>query len=351
MSDIMGSVIFGQAATDCTHAQVVDAIKAAGMPPELGRELRPRSAFIRTMKELARQNAVAADFRDKARDDDNAIEFAFVCRDMASEGVIGYEATAVVRWDKHSHQITILRTPPGATAEGVLAKATEIMLAAKNKWSSTDVNLLVRKYLGRYAKQIPLKAGVAFVPVVASHAVDAIKVFYETLGMQYWVLPVGYSDKQASDVQESVVLEMKKEIALILKKVADLKTTGGLTKRIAKTKMMDLQKSLQQYRTLAQTVRASMEELIESVGDESLAITQSVAPMQSLLAQARSGGKVSPLLVDLLSADEENTDAQELRKVMAASVALPEVDVDVPDADDNMPLFQAVHPMPINIDI
>ena len=88
----------------------------------------------------------------------------------------------------------------------------------------------------------------------------------------------------------------------------------------------------------------TMEDLAEAAGGQVYAIAQSVAPMDTLLAMA-SEGKIAPVMVDLLAADESDPTAQELQRVMSEREA-PEIPMPDPVSEDiavddsiELPLF------------
>lgn len=318
MEKIMGQIIFGEPASGKSHADIVAALETAGMPANLGRELRPRFAFVRGMRELAKDGIIDANFRDKALEDNDRILFAFICKNV--KGSVHYDVSAVVEYNKKSNQILVIDSPAGVSADEIKTKAVELIVRAKSTWSCADINALVKNYLGSFSKRIPLRSGVSFVPLHAEAAAQNVQKFYKALGFTFFVVPVGHSAENAESIHGAIVNDMAKEVSELVSEINSLKAEGKLTKRISKRRLSDLQKKLLQYRQLAQSTQAKMNDLLDAAGDGAEMIVQAVQPMESLLAQAQSGQRVDPFLVDLMEAAEVPQ-----AKALKAALAMPTV--------------------------
>lgn len=325
-------------ATEYPETRIEQALGAAGMPAELQRELRPKFAFVRGMKQLAKDGLIQADLRDKAQDDDTAVRFSFLHRANNGER---YTTECLVEFNKITEELYVVKAPEGVSERDVKARARQLIDAARTTWTASDVNQLVARYVHRYCRRVGLRAGVYFVPISAEHVVKALGEFYSSLGVQYLDFPVGHGTRNASAVHTAVVNDMRAEIRRLMKEVKELQTDGKLTERVGRNRLEELRAMLDQYRDLARSTQTTMQELIEEAGGGAEALVQAAMPVDALLAKARGGEKVAPIVVDLLAASggEGGAELAELRTLVAAQ---PMADVGSEIVPDMEPVQQAL---------
>lgn len=341
-SQLIGHIVFAgvdedgqrakRKATEYPATRIELALATAGMPADLQRELRTKFAFVRGMKQLAKDGLIQADLRDKAQDDEKAVRFSFLHRGHGGEH---YSAECIVEMDKLTEQLTIVKAPSSVDEYDVKARARQLIASARVTWTASDVNTLVARFVHRYCRRVGLRAGVYFIPVSAEHVVKALADFYGSLGVQYLDFPVGNGTRNAKAVHTAVVNDMRTEIQRLMKEVRALKADNKLTDRVGRNRLEELRAMLDQYRDLARSTQTTMQELIEEAGGGAEALVQAVMPVDALLAKARGGERVASIVVDLLAASGDgDVQLAELRNLVAAMPEMGDVDGDeVPDME------------------
>jgi hypothetical protein len=305
-TETLGTIVFADPVQGRTHNEILAAARAADIPDDLVREIRPRNAFIRAMNDLAKNGAIDAAFRDKFRDDAEAITFAFVVRDAVGEGV-GYAPNAVVEYDKKTQAIRVIEAPEGK-ADDVLRQAQDLILRATTTWQCADVTRLVQRFAARYCRQLPVRAGVSFFPLGSEYAVRALEAFFGALHVPFWTLPVGRSEKNKALLWTEITQDIQSEMTRMQDEILAKQADGSLTKRIAQSRLRELREKCEQYKQLC---RATETRLSTLVGDTSIEVSKTVLAaddgFDAVMAAAQSGKPMSPVLLalhDAIGAEE-----------------------------------------------
>ncbi len=319
MQDKIGFITFSEEIAERPVSRVRDAARVAGFA-DFVRDLSDRSCFIRATHRLLASGVIEAPpggvLRDKITDDEREVAFQFSKRHLESNGV-SYENAAVIRFDKKDGLIA-------CEVQAVKELAVKLLDAVRGMFSVTDINSLVKRVYASECKRVPIRDAVYFVPAQRQELVKRLGQFYSELGFSYVTLPVGQSDKQGGALLKAVLKDMREQIKQVETEIAGLKGGDKLTSRIAKNRIQDLKRELAQYREVAESLQVDMQDLLSQAGESAQALVQAAMPVDSLIAAVQQGGKLNPLVLELLSADEDNKQAVE---ALNTAVALQEVDL------------------------
>lgn len=337
----MGWVIFANPEGTFELEKINAACVAAKIPEHFVHAIRPRSAFIRSARELVKSGKLKADFRKSIRDDEDALTFAFV---VQQEGVTADNADfgveALVKFHKKEQWVEVLEAPPGVSLEAVTAQARELYKHAGATWTCSDVNYLIRKFVAQKARQIGLKAGVSFLPYQAEESVNSLKTFYSELKVSFFTLPIGHNKENAANIALAVAKDMKAEMDALTLEINGLKAEGKLTERASQTRLEALQKNLQQYQDLAQAVQTDLAQLIKGAGETAQVMAYASHPVDALIALVQGGEHVPEILCHLHQADPRGSEL--LALVQSQEISLPSIgDVEPLDGYD-VPVVGAV---------
>lgn len=329
-NEVMGVIVFGEAVSGVLHSAVVEAAAVAEFPEKIVRPVAPRFAFQRAINHYQRDKRWHFQLRDKIRDDDEALEYSLLAR-HGSGGETAYGTEAVIRWDKLSQQIRVLRAPDdrGVDTDSVLERTREFFEDALRVRTASDINGIVKRYLGETCRQLPLRAGVYFIPRSSAYRARAVQKFYDHLQCPYWVVPVGYSERDAGDIQAAICADLRKRMRSLRAEIEQAKATeGGLGARAGQTKLRQLSRALREYRELVESTRSQMGDLLEDCGISGQLLAMGAQPLETLARMAASGTPIPQTVVDLhvaaTSTEDTEAAAHVARLIRAAQ---PDVDI------------------------
>jgi hypothetical protein len=321
----VGYVIFGDPEGSYDLQAVENAARVAGIPDHLVHAIRPKSAFIRAAKELAKQGYFKSDFKKSIRNDESALTFAFVVQragynvDNADFGV-----EALVKFHKKKQWIEVLEAPPNFSAQEVAEQAMNLYRQAVSTWTCADVNYLVKRYVSRYARKIKLRSGASFLPYHAADMAKALQMFYGRLDVSFYVFPVGHSSDCVLNITKAIVEDIKKNMTDLTQEISGLKREGKLTEAASQTRLAELQTALRQYRDLAQSVQIDLGKLVADAGETAQILAYAAHPVDALIALVQGGERVPEVLCQLHESDPRGNELMALIQAQAHDAPLPE---------------------------
>jgi methyl-accepting chemotaxis protein len=214
-----------------------------------------------------------------------------------------YDPGAVSRFNKLSEQIHCSNPEIRLLAE-------KLYNSIQNMYQPYDLNALARRVTEKSgARRIMLRDGVYFIPLSHMHVAEKLKKFFTTLNFSFIVLPVSSESSEKQSVVRCVVRDIAQSIKSLSDEVEALKAAGNLTARVARRRLEDLEESLEQYKGLAQDLRADLKSMIDEAGESAAALYNfGVDSVDEMIAGIQSGAaarQVVPLVHDLLTAAAE----------------------------------------------
>jgi hypothetical protein len=316
--NLLGSIVFASEVPDTTLRQLAVAAEGAGIPRDLLPEIKPKNAFIRAIRALNR-----SDFNSKKhllhKFTDDAVKVAFQFSDVYLQSAgVQYEKNAVVEFDKKSHRIR-------CDQASILQHAEQFYVNAQSEVKSSDIYALIQRYVEKEdTKRIPLRDGVYFVPAIKQHVVDNLKKLFVCLNVSFFVVPINSTDAQNRvEILKATIQDVEKTVTAIALEIAELKASGNLTDRVARTRLKELHKQLRQYTELSTSLNESTANLVGAAGKAGNALLKSAASVDELIASVESGEHVPGFIYDLLEASTET--ALPPREL----VVVPEVELDL----------------------
>jgi len=148
------------------HADVVAALRDAGLDESVARQLLPRHAFARACKALARDRII----RPVAEDAD-AITFQFTQESRAGDKY-EYTLETMLRLEKATGRVD-------CDLPGLAALAQDLLDRAIDHRTGSDVTRLIQRLFDRHADLFPVReaGGVYFVPQAHAAFVDKVQQF------------------------------------------------------------------------------------------------------------------------------------------------------------------------------
>jgi hypothetical protein len=341
---LMGWIFFANPEGSYDLDAVDAAAKDSGIPEKLVHAIRPRSAFIRAARELAKIDDVKSDFRTRIRDDDEALTFAFVLQqDGETADRVDFKTEALVKFHKKSQWVEVLEAPPGVDHAEITRQAQAFYKHATRTWTCADVNNLVKRFVARQARQIGLRAGVSFLPYQADASIKSLTAFYKSLGVSFYSLPVGHSEDNAANLTKAVAAHLRKEMDDLTKEIKELETAGKLTGRMGQSRLEELQTALSQYQDLAKAVQVDMGKLIANAGDAAQVMAYVQHPIDALISMAQDGTKLPEVLCSLYKGDDRGAELTALIQAQQVDAPLPALgdvgSVSVVEVEPEMPLI------------
>lgn len=229
------------------YAEVLDALKRAGLPEEIARERLPRNAFARACKRLEEERMIHG-----VSESEESILFQFTRQHTDAEmdeAAIEFRRECKARLDKRTGKVAVYRVKdakkiplPELEAE-VQTEVDRCMLER----TASDITTVVQRLCYHHADLIPIRksyGGAYFVPVMYGAFIDKISQFLEQLhgSLERWPIPVGDPSGDAS-VQKSVKAYMADVLADYTKEIdsfqmnSKLGTLEGCGERLAETKI------------------------------------------------------------------------------------------------------------------
>ena len=299
MSNPLGIVIFSQEFHSQSLSNVREAAVKAGIPEELVREIKPRNAFIRAMRELKKKGVIALHGSDKLLSDKFADDDTRVCfqlsRSYVEDNGVRYDPAAIIEFNKLSHAIECSNREIKELAEKLHVQVSEIYL-------TTDLHMLVKRFLeDNGAKRIPLRDGVYFIPYQYKALAEQIKNFFSALNLSFFTLQA--SDSEKSDLISSTVHDMINTVADVKKEIEALKATGDLTQRVACNRLKELQGMLKGYTEVAHSLNERTLDLVAAAGEAGdILFSIGSSTTEQLISCIQRGTSVAPMVLDLLEA-------------------------------------------------
>jgi hypothetical protein len=316
----IGVMLIGEEVRARLLPDVRAAAIEAGIPENYVKEVKPRNAFLRGMRQMIRDKLIDADLpADKALDNEDKVRVAFVTR-IDQEGHLGYQASVVIDFDKKSEMVTVVEKPATVSENAILTKAHEIVQAAKSLCNTGDIGRLVKRFMDSRCRRIAIRPGVYFIPRQHEEAARIIRDFYGRLNFKYMTLPVGYDTNDLEAVQAGIVKDLKQNISDTERKIVDLKKDGTLSKHAARGRLKALRKSLIQYRELAASTGATLKELCAQAGQAGQKLLNATMTETEALMAIQGGKTLDPLSAELFVQSEDFGNVVPALKVEAAPV-------------------------------
>jgi hypothetical protein len=301
MSTHYGVIIFSKEVTSKSFTDVVAAAATAGIDPEWVHAVKPRNAFIRAVRGLKKEGAVVdrADgiLTHKYQDDSNSVKFQFSQTYLRAAGV-EYDKAAVISFNKDSHLIT-------CDNSRILAVAERLYETVQRQLTCTDIQALVKRVVEKNdAKRLPLRDGVYFLPASKARVAEQIKLFFEELGLSFYVLPVNAQSGERVNLIKAAIDDMKTSVASFQTEIRNLKGEGKLTQRVARARLKELHTELKQYREIAAALQEDAGSLIEAAGVAGKSLAQTGDGVEALISKVQGGSNCTGLIYDLVEAAE-----------------------------------------------
>lgn len=213
-SSLHGEVVAWEVkAKETPFALVRDAAQKSGIPEELLKDLKPRSAFSRACKDLKKDRVIR-----KVKDEDEKIVFQFTQESLVgSKFEYVYEASLIL--DKDTGRVTA----DEYGAEELAKHAEELVAHAMKTRTAQDITGIVKKAFQNHADLFPIvpSKGVAyFVPEEHREFTNRMREFLKEIGGTLHGFPVpkgteqgNQSVKQAVESGLTAMLEELEEAA------------------------------------------------------------------------------------------------------------------------------------------
>lgn len=295
-------------------AQPVSLLRAAAekakIPEEFVRECKTWNIFKRAMRKLVDQGIAEnlieegdeGILRDKITETEERCSFQLSARWLEKSGV-KYERCCVITFYKQSGNIDC--------EDKEIRRALEKLLdECRCMASTTDVNKVAYKLCETKFRRICLRDGVHFVPRGHEDVLNQLKTFYKKLGARFWCQPIGQNDEDEANMAAEVIDDMKVHIEDLrkrLQEIKDNKKRSGITARLAKNAFEELRHAVEKYRELAESIRYNADKLFHAAGDAGDILAMSNHSPATLIAMAKQGRNVSPVLLELSEAAETDS--------------------------------------------
>jgi hypothetical protein len=191
---LLGEVISWSARGPVRHADLVSALRDAGLDERAARELAPRHAFTRACKKLSRQRIIR-----QVAEDAHSIRFQFTAEHRAGDRY-EYELETTLELEKATGKV-------GCPLPGLTALAQEELDRAVEARTGGDVTHVVQRLFERQADLFPVreKGGVYFVPAEHAAFTDRVERFLGKAGGRMGRFPVPAGTPQGDrSVKEAV---------------------------------------------------------------------------------------------------------------------------------------------------
>jgi hypothetical protein len=161
------------------HADLVAALRGAGLDESVARELAPRNAFARACKRLSERRVIRQLSESAA-----VIMFQFT-RESREEGRFAYELEALLTLDKQTGEVSCDRPELAERAQALLAECLEARGGA-------DVTRLIQRLFEREADLFPIRdrGGCYFCPAEHAGFLDRVDRLVSSLGGRLGRFPV-----------------------------------------------------------------------------------------------------------------------------------------------------------------
>lgn len=344
----VGFVMLSEELKAASISKVRAAAQEAGLDPKGIRDIKDRNAFIRAMRDLQRSGVIeeGADglLRDKFQDDDQSVVFQFSKKFVESQGVT-YSKEAVIRFIKNPGLIECSNAEYKALAEDLYIKVHGV-------YSITDLNAYVARVIKSTCHRVPLKDGVYFISFQHGSLLEKLQKFYDALGFTLHVFSVGHGGTQPKNIFKAVLRDLQTQMKSTTDEIATLKAGNELTPKIAKNRLKELRKQLDQYREIAGALRVDLDTMLVQAGDAGKALAQVAQPVDSLIGLMQKGTINQTLGELLVSAGEVPVTAlPQIRTRPAIQVDVPGVGA-VTVSDESKPVLAlGREKKPVTVDV
>lgn len=300
---IRGYVIFSPDTAERARTAVLNAIiKAELDPTELG-ELAPRNVFIRAIRRLQKQDVIQAAGSDGILAD-RAETFGDVSFQLSRRYVeaqaVRYDPAAFISFDRETKQIRCTNPEIRQLAERLYSELAGVFTVG-------DLHALTKRLIDKAgARRISLRDGVFYIAAPHREIVTKVKKLYEALGFGYHTYAIAETEDTRA-LATAVVADIKATVEGIQTQIAEVRAeAGGVSKRLAKSKLRELKNSLAQYKELAASMGVSIKNLLEEAGTAGAVIEFAEAgdDVTALGALVQSGATLPALFTDLLESAE-----------------------------------------------
>lgn len=295
-------------------AQPVTLVRAAAdkakIPEEFIRETKDFNAIKRAIRKLVDQGIAEnlieegdqGILRDKILDTEERCSFQLSARWLQKSGV-SYEKACIITFYKQSGNIDC--------EDREIRRALEKLLEeCKLTATTTDMHKIAYKLCETKFRRIMLRDGIHFCPKGHEDILVKLKTFYKKLGARFWCQPIGQNEEDEANIAATVIDDMKQHIDELrkrLQEIKDDKKRSGITARLAKNAFEELRHAVEKYRELAESIRYNADKLFHAAGDAGDILAMSNHSPATLIAMAKQGRNVSPVLLELSEAAETDS--------------------------------------------
>lgn len=298
-----GHIFFSTEVKPTPRAEVAKAVEAAQLETDEVRDIAPRNVFIRAIRQLQRADVIEANSDGVLADRvtlEGDVAFQLSKRFVEANGVT-YDPTALVRFDKSNALIVCENWDIQRLAERLYGELAGL-------YSVTDLHALTGRLIDNTgARRITLRPGVYFIAKQYGDVLERISKLYTLLGYTYHAYPVTETTDTRA-LAHAVVSDMVSTVAQIQAQINEVRATStdGVSKRLAKSKLRELKRTLAQYKELAASMGVSIKNLLEEAGTAGTVIEFAEAgdDVTALGALVQSGATLPALFTDLLEAAE-----------------------------------------------
>lgn len=194
----LGEIVTWRSPNGISFQRLRDALQLAGLDPEMARELLPRYAFSRAVKDLDDQRVIK-------KVDENAthINFQFTREYFdKSRAAFDYRFEAVLKLNKATGEVQCADTNLASTAHS-------LVLQQMGQRSSSDVTRIVQNLFKRetkYGDLFPIReqGGAYFVPAHYQHLVEKVSALMAGVGGRLTRYEIPATDTNKQSMAENV---------------------------------------------------------------------------------------------------------------------------------------------------
>lgn len=282
MSKIMGEVITwsaGRSGVRVNREAVKEALEKQGLDVDVAKDIKPRTALMRCLREMQTERICRIVSEDKAK---VVLQLTGEKRDTNDKSRLNYKYEATIILHKLTGEIL------ASEGSDLADKFHRLMTTRMASYNALDISNMVQRLFQKKADLFPMRdqGGVYFVPVMHSDYIDSVQKFYESIGGNVKRFPVPdnseHARKSVKDTLDEGMKSMVDELMASIKLVnADSReaTTSRYTKRIKglqfklesykeylSEKTDEIRAGLKQARTLLAEKITLMAEVADSAG-------------------------------------------------------------------------------------
>lgn len=305
------------------HAEVVAALKGAGLDEKEAREFIPRNAFARACRKMSEDR-----FIDVLKEEGDIMTFQFTKKFMDATGE---------EW-KFAKELNLKLNKVTGVIESknkdVEAKAQQLLNEAMENRTSTDVTTIVQRQFDKHADLFPLRrAGAAyFVPLEHKDFIMKIDTFLRALHGKVNIIPIhagtGFGEAAIQDAVEQGLSKLIGEYDTSIKNFnihTQKGTMDGVVDRINEARI-----KIQAYAHYLGTQKDALEQQLEALNQKLVARVSEVAEEKAKLPEDQRPSRpgVITRIIELLSKATE-------KKPITKAEILADLKVQFPDRAEN----------------